>query len=116
MNTEKLLLGILWFTLGHIAVFFQLNGQFKWDWFKQNEFILACGGLVISFFYIWGTKYTVEGFGGLLWPTRFVGFAIGISTYAIGVSYFFKEGITTKTFVSLLVCILLILIQVFWKN
>ena len=50
MDYSKLLLGIFWFTLGHIAVFFQLNGQFKWDWFKQNEFILACFGLVISFF------------------------------------------------------------------
>ena len=116
MKIESLLLGIFWFALGHILVFFQLNGQFKWDWFKNNEFIVSLSGIVISLFYLWGTKYTVQGFDGLLWPTRFVGFAIGISTYAIGVSYFFKEGITTKTFVSLIVCLLLILIQVFWKN
>ena len=116
MKIETLLLGIFSFTLAHEAVYFQLNGQFKWEWFKNNEFILACFGLIISFFYIWGTKYTVEGFGGLLWPTRFVGFAIGISTYAIGVSYFFKEGITSKTFVSLMLCLLLISIQVLWKN
>ena len=116
MKIESLLLGIFWFAIGHILVFFQLNGQFKWDWFKNNEIIVASSGVIISLFYLWGTKYTVQGFDGLLWPTRFVGFAIGIITYAIGVSYFFKEGITTKTFVSLLVCILLILIQVFWKN
>jgi hypothetical protein len=116
MKIESLLLGMLWFAIGHILVFFQLNGQFKWDWFKNNEFIVSLAGIVISLFYLWGTKYTVQGFDGLLWPTRFVGFAIGISTYAIGVSYFFKEGITTKTFVSLIVCLLLILIQVFWKN
>ena len=116
MKIESLLLGMFWFAVGHILVFFQLNGQFKWDWFKNNEFIVSLSGIIISLFYLWGTKYTVQGFDGLLWPTRFVGFAIGISTYAIGVSYFFKEGITTKTFVSLLVCVLLILIQVFWKN
>ncbi len=116
MKIESLLIGMFWFAVGHILVFFQLNGQFKWDWFKNNEFIVSLSGIIISLFYLWGTKYTVQGFDGLLWPTRFVGFAIGISTYAIGVSYFFKEGITTKTFVSLLVCILLILIQVFWKN
>ena len=116
MKIEALLLGMFWFAIGHILVFFQLNGQFKWDWFKNNEFIVSLFGIVISLFYLWGTKYTVQGFDGMLWPTRFVGFAIGISTYAIGVSYFFKEGITTKTFVSLIVCLLLILIQVFWKN
>ena len=116
MKISTLLLGMFWFAIGHILVFFQLNGQFKWNWFKQNEFILACFGLIISYFYIWGTKYTVEGFGGLLWPTRFVGFAIGISTYALGVSYFFNEGITSKTGVSLMLCLLLIAIQVLWKN
>ena len=116
MDYNKLFLGIFWFTMGHVAVLFQLNGQFKWDWFKNNEFILACFGLVISFFYIWGTKYTVEGFDGLLWPTRFVGFSIGISTYALGVSYFFKEGITNKTFISLMLCVILVAIQVLWKT
>ena len=38
---DYFLLGIFWFTLGHIAVFFQLNGQFKWDWFAKNEWVLA---------------------------------------------------------------------------
>ena len=37
MDIVKLITGIFWFTLGHIFVFFQLNGQFKWDWFKKNE-------------------------------------------------------------------------------
>jgi hypothetical protein len=102
--------------IGHIAVFFQLNGQFKWDWFKNNEFILASCGLVISYFYIWGTKYTVEAFGGLMWPARFIGFGVGMLVYAFGVSYFFKEGITNKTFISLILCVILIAIQVIWKT
>ena len=116
MDTSKLITGIFWFILGHIFVFFQLNGQFKWDWFKKNELIVASTGLVISFFFIWGTKYTVEAFNGLLWPARFVGFSIGMVIYALGVSYFFKEGITNKTFVSLALCVILVIIQVFWKT
>ena len=116
MDIVKLITGIFWFTLGHIFVFFQLNGQFKWDWFKKNEFIVAAAGLIISYFYIWGTKYTVGAFNGLLWPARFVGFAIGISTYAIGVNYLFTEGITNKTLVSLILCFILVLIQVLWKT
>ena len=116
MKLDSFIIGVSWFIVAHIAVFFQLNGQFKWDWFKQNEFILALCGIVISFFYIWGTKYTVDAFEGLLWPARFIGFGVGMIIYAMGVSYFFKEGITTKTLVSLLLCILLICIQVLWKN
>jgi len=116
MKLDHFLIGISWFIIAHIAVFFQLNGQFKLDWFKNNEILVAAAGIVISFFYIWGTKYTVSGFEGLLWPARFVGFGVGMIIYALGVSYFFKEGITTKTFVSLLICFILISIQVLWKN
>ena len=116
MDLGKFFIGVFWFLLGHIFVFFQLNGQFKWDWFKNNEFILASCGLVISYFYIWGTKYTVEAFGGLMWPARFIGFGVGMLVYAFGVSYFFKEGITNKTFISLILCVILIAIQVIWKT
>ena len=116
IKINELFIGIGWFILAHIAVFFQLNGQFKWEWFRTNEIWVASSGLIISFFYIWGTKATVAGFDGLLWPARFVGFGIGMIIYALGVSYFFKEGITTKTLISLSLCLLLIFIQVLWKN
>ena len=116
MKIDHFLIGIGYFILAHIAVFFQLNGQFKWDWFKSNEILVAASGVIISFFYIWGTKYTVSGFDGALWPARFVGFGVGMIIYALGVSYFFKEGITTKTFISLGLCLILICIQVLWKN
>jgi len=116
MDIVKLITGIFWFILGHIFVFFQLNGQFKWDWFKKNELIVAASGLIISYFYIWGTKYTVEGLNGELWPARFIGFSIGMVIYALGVSYFFKEGITNKTLISLLLCVVLVAIQVLWKT
>ena len=47
IKTDYLLLGSFWFILGHIAVFFQLNGQFKWVWFAKNEWALALFGLLI---------------------------------------------------------------------
>jgi len=111
----NLLYGMLFLALGHLGAFFQLNGQFKWDWFKTNEWAVAGFGVILSFFYIWGTKYAVEGMGGLLWPVRFIGFGIGIIIYAGMVSYFFNEGITTKTIISLALAIILICIQVLWK-
>ena len=68
IKTDLLFLGIFWFILGHIAAFIQLNGQFKYEWFAKNEWALALFGLINSFFYICGTKYTVGAFDGLLWP------------------------------------------------
>jgi hypothetical protein len=111
----NLLYGMLFLALGHLGAFFQLNGQFKWDWFKTNEWAVAGFGVILSFFYIWGTKYAVEGMNGLLWPVRFIGFGIGIIIYAGMVSYFFNEGITTKTIISLALATILICIQILWK-
>ena len=116
MNVGSLISGILFFLMAHIITWFQLNGQFKWDWFKEHEWVMALVGIPISFLYIWGTKYTVAGLDGLLWPTRFIGFGVGMVVYAIFVSYFFNEGINTKTAVSLLLALILIFIQVAWKN
>ena len=117
MDYKQLLLGAGAFTVAHILTFFQLNGQFlKIDWFRKNEWIVALAGIILSYFYIWGTKHTVAGFDGLLWPGRFIGFGVGMIIYAIGVSYFFNEGITNKTAVSLGIALVLICVQLFWKN
>jgi hypothetical protein len=116
MNIAPLISGIFFFFLAHVIVFFQLNGQFKWEWFVKHEWLMALIGVPISFLYIWGTKYTVQGLDGLLWPARFIGFGIGMVIYAIGVGYFFNEGINAKTAVSLLLALILIFIQVIWRN
>ena len=117
IDYSKLLIGVFWFTIGHFLVFLQLNGQFfkSTDWFRKNEFILACFGLIISYFYIWGTKYAVNGFDGLLWPARFIGFGVGMIIYALLVNYHFGETLTPKTIVSLGIALILICIQVLWK-
>ena len=117
MIFKDLAIGVFWFLMAHIVTFYQLNGQFfkTTDWFRKNEFIVVACGIIISFFYIWGTKYSVSGFGGLLWPARFIGFGVGMIIYAVAVNYHFGETLTPKTVVSLCLALILICIQVLWK-
>ena len=117
MIIRDLLLGVFWFFAAHFVTFYQLNGQFfkSTDWFRKNEILVACMGAIISLFYIWGTKYAVSGFGGLLWPARFIGFGVGMIIYALCVNFHFGESITPKTAISLLLALVLICIQVLWK-
>ena len=116
MILKDLLIGVFWFFAAHLVTFYQLNGQFfKMDWFRKNELLVAAAGIIISFFYIWGTKYAVSGFGGLLWPARFIGFGVGMIIYAIMVNYHFGESLSPKTVVSLCLALILICIQVLWK-
>ena len=97
MDYKQLLVGVASFFVAHVLTFFQLNGQFlKTDWFRNNQFWVAAAGVVLSYFYIWGTKYTVAGFDNTMWPARFIGFGVGMIIYATGVSYFFNEGRNNK--------------------
>ena len=118
MNDVKLiplLIGMGAFLVAHVLAFFQLNGQFLYKSFQKHEWVVASAGIVLSFFYIWGTKYTVEAFGGLLWPGRFIGFGVGMVIYALMVSHYFNEGINLKTMTSLILATGLVCVQVFWR-
>ena len=56
MKYQDLLIGIIAFVAAHILTFFQLNGQFfKMDWFRKNEIWVAAAGIILSFFYHWGS-------------------------------------------------------------
>ena len=112
----NLLLGILLFFFGQTLIWYQTNGQFKWKWFAENPFWVACIFAVpISYAFIIATKYVVGYFDGTLWPGRFIGFATGIMSFAILTSFYMNEGINAKTAISLVLAIALVAIQILWK-
>jgi hypothetical protein len=102
--------------VGQTIIWFQVNGQFLWKWFEKNPLFLSIvGGTIISYAFILATKFAFEHFDGLLWPGRFLGFALGISSYAILTWLFMGEGINLKTLTSLILAIGIICVQLFWK-
>ena len=113
---NKLLLGFILFFIGQAAIWFQTNGQFVWPWFKKNPLLISIFmGSSISYVLIYATRFMVEHFDGLLWPGRFIGFALGISSYALMTWYFMGEGINLKTLTSLILATGIICVQIFWK-
>ena len=114
-DIRSVIMGVGVFLFVHVLTWFQLNGQFFSEWFKNNNFILALFGIPISYLYIYGTKYCYQGFGGLVWPGRFIGFACGMVVFAVLASLVLGEGITTKTYVSLALATALVAVQVLWK-
>ena len=62
-----------------------------------------------------GTYYGVNAFDGDLWPNRFIGFILGIISYVVNL-YFFKQPVTVKILVQLILCFLIVLVQVMWKE
>ena len=112
---KAFILTIFYFLIAHLMTWFQLNGQFVWTWFKENPLILCLFGLPVSYLYILATKYSFDAFNELIWPGRLVGFAVGIISFAILTNIFLGESINNKTIISLVLAIILVLIQVFWK-
>lgn len=112
---NQVLAGFLLFTVGQLLIWFQTNSQFLSQWCKDHPWVLAACGLPISYILIKATTHVVEGFDGLLWPGRFIGFGSGMIVFAFCTWYFMGEGLSTKTMISLLLSITLILIQIFWK-
>ena len=113
---NKLVLAVIFFLIGNVLIWFQTNGQFIWKWFDKNPILLSVFfGSIISYVFIYATKYCYEYFDGLLWSIKFVGFAIGVLTYAGLTYYFMGEGINMKTFICLVLAVFIICIQVFLK-
>lgn len=111
-----LIAGMLLFLAGQILIWFQTNGQFINEWAKNNTLILSIvGGTTISYFFINATRLIAEHYDGLLWPGRFIGFSMGITSFAFLTWYFMGEGINTKTTICVILALAIISIQLFWK-
>lgn len=111
-----LLFGILLYILGQSLIWIQTNGQFVWKWVDNHPLFMSVFlGVPISYMFIKATKFTVEHFDGQLWPSRFIGFSIGILCFAL-LTWFLKgEGMTAKTLTCCLMALTIISIQLFWK-
>ena len=92
-----------------------MNSQFIWQWPKEHPALMALIGYPISYILIIATTYVVNGFNGLLWPGRLVGFGSGMIVMAVLTWWMMGEGISTKTFVSLVLAVVLVMIQILWK-
>jgi multidrug transporter EmrE-like cation transporter len=109
------ILGLLYNIFAQILTFIQLQGQFKFQWMKDNSLVLAAFGFPLSFIYIKSVKHMVAHFDGNMWPSRLIGFATGAVVFTVMSWAWFKEPLTLKTLVCLGLAVCIMLIQLFWK-
>jgi len=110
-----LLKGFIFGLLAQIITFLQLQGQLKIDWIKNNMWFGILMGLPISFLFMMSVKNFVEAFDGQIWPSRLIGFGIGVVTFTVMSHYMFREPLTPKTLICLGLGTLIVLIQILWK-
>jgi len=112
---NRLLLGVIWGILGQISSFLQLQGSIKYGWFTKYPILILLSSIPAAWFYIKSVENLVAWAGGELWPSRLIGFGIGIIVFVGLSALLFKEPLTTKTLVCLGLAASILLVQIFWK-
>jgi hypothetical protein len=112
MNIIK---GILYNVIAQIFTFLQLQGQLKYDFLKNNIWLVAIMGVPLSLLYILSVRHLVAAYNGQLWPSRLIGFGTGVLVFTIMSHFMFKEPLSLKTLTCLGLGVCIILIQIFWK-
>ncbi len=111
----NLIKGFIFAILAQIISFVQFQGQFKFEWIKNNLWISVLLGIPVSYLFMMSVKYFVAEYNGELWPSRLIGFGIGTVMFTILSYIFFKEPLSAKTLVCLGLSFAIVAIQIFWK-
>ena len=114
-NIVALVVGVIFGLFAQIGTFFQLQGPLKYEWFKNQYWFLVLMGMPISMLFMYSVKNMVIAFDGQMWPSRLIGFSIGAVVFTWLSWLIFKEPLTLKTIVCLILALGILVIQLFWK-
>ena len=112
MINKYIVITILLFLFNNILIWYQLNGQLVWEFWKTWKGIttaLLMGIPITGLFYI-ATKIGYQGFGNL-WSVRLLGFATSMISFPIMTWLYLGETISLKTILSLGLAVIIMLLQ-----
>ena len=112
MNIKYIILTIILFLINNIAIWYQLNGQLVWDFWKSPKGIITSLllGIPITAGFWLCTKWGYLGFGNL-WAVRWLGFGASMITIPIMSYFYLGEPMTLKVWISLILAIIIMLLQ-----
>jgi hypothetical protein len=111
----EIIYGVMYGLLGQVGSFMQLQGAMKLGWFPKYFWPVLLMSVPLSWLYIKSVEHFLAAFNGQLWPSRLIGFGLGITIFSIMSHFLFKEPLTPKTLVCIGLGVTIILIQILWK-
>ena len=109
------LIGILYSLVAQVITYIQLQGGLRYQWIRDHTGLMLLLGVPLAWLYMKSVHYLVAAGDGEIWPSRLIGFGVGIIVFTAMSWIIFKEPVTIKTIVSLVLSILIVLIQIYWK-
>jgi multidrug transporter EmrE-like cation transporter len=110
-----LIIGILYGIAAQILTFLQLQGNVKWGFLQKYPILTLLSSIPLSYMFLKSVEYLVKSFNGEIWPSRLIGFSIGIIVFGLMSYYIFKEPLTLKTVVCLILGMVILGIQILWR-
>ena len=111
----NIIYGILFGLLGQIGSYIQLQGAMKYGWYEKYFWAILIASVPLSWLYIKSVQHIILAFDGQIWPSRLIGFGLGITIFSIMSHFLFKEPFTPKTIVCIGLGLTIIGIQILWK-
>jgi multidrug transporter EmrE-like cation transporter len=110
-----LIIGILYGIVAQILTFLQLQGNIKWGFLQKYPILTLLSAIPLSYMFLKSVEHIVKSFNGEIWPSRLIGFSIGIIVFALMSYIIFKEPITLKTVICLILGMIILAIQILWR-
>ena len=80
---QHFVLGVLYGVIGQVLSFIQLQAGIKWGWTEKWGWGLMFLGLPISWSFMKSVQNFILAFDGEIYPSRIIGFAVGIVVFGI---------------------------------
>ena len=117
MNIRLVIYTLIIYLIAQVLVWGQSFAQIYYPFLRESGWRVGLYALSIpvGILFVEGTFIGKDAFGGDTWPLRFLSFVAGTLVFAILTYIFGSEGMTMKTIVTLLLCLMIIFIQIFWR-
>lgn len=113
---KSIWIGLCYCVVGQVMVWIQTNSQFVWPWTLRYKWPLAIlGGTIISYLFMTGATYIVNGSSGHIWPARLIPAATGTLIFTAMTWIFMRQGIDAKTGICIALSLIILIIQIYWK-
>ena len=111
----NLLIGFLYGLVAQVLTFLQLQGSIKYGWYEKYPIVIILASIPSGWLYLKSVQHFVMAFDGEIWPSRLLGYGIGVIIFTLMSWQLFGEQLSPKTLVCLGLSVLIILIQILWK-
>jgi multidrug transporter EmrE-like cation transporter len=115
MDYSKIFLGIIFGIFGQVGTFLQLQASYKYGWYEKYQLIVILASVPLGYLYIKSVNYFIQGFGGQIWPSRLIGFGVGVIIFTLMSHYIFREPLNLKNLICLVLGFCIVFVQLFFK-